>query len=108
VEDYSIIFCTVPSQEIGMIIAEDLVSDRYAACVNIVPGITSVYRWKGDVCRDNEFLLVIKTRSSLFTLIRDRITDLHPYEVPEIISCRISDVSDSYQNWLAENTLALS
>jgi periplasmic divalent cation tolerance protein len=108
VEEYAVIFCTVPSQEIGMIIAEDLVSGRYAACVNIVPGITSVYRWKGDVCHDNEFLLVIKSRSSLFTIIRDRITDLHPYEVPEIISCRLSDISDKYQHWLAENTLVQS
>ena len=107
-EDYSVIFCTVPSQEIGVIIAEDLVSGRYAACVNIVPGITSVYRWKGEVCHDGEYLLVIKSRSSLFRLVRDRITALHPYEVPEIISCRISEVSDKYQNWLAESTLSQS
>jgi periplasmic divalent cation tolerance protein len=106
VEEYSVIFCTVPSQEIGMIIAEDLVSTRYAACVNIVPGITSVYRWKGDVCHDSEFLLVIKSRTALFKTIRDRITALHPYEVPEIISCRMSEVSEKYLNWMAENTFS--
>jgi periplasmic divalent cation tolerance protein len=89
-----------------MIIAEDLVSGRYAACVNIVPGITSVYRWKDDVCHENEFLLVIKSRNSLFKTIRDRISALHPYEVPEIISCNISEASDKYLNWMAENTLS--
>ena len=89
-----------------MIIAEDLVSSRYAACVNILPGITSVYRWKGDVCHDGEFLLVIKSRSTLFKTIRDRITAIHPYEVPEIISCRISEASEKYLDWMAENTLS--
>jgi periplasmic divalent cation tolerance protein len=106
VEEYSVIFCTVPSQEIGMNIAEDLVAGRFAACVNIVPGITSVYRWKGDVCHDNEFLLMIKSRTTLFKIIRDRITTLHPYEVPEIISCSISEATEKYINWMAENTLS--
>ena len=99
-EDYCVIFCTVPSQEIGMIIAEDLVSGRYAACVNIVPGITSIYRWKGDICRDNEFLLIIKSRHALFSVIRDRILALHPYEVPEVISYHISDASEQYLKWI--------
>lgn len=89
-----------------MIIGEDLVSGRYAACVNIVPGITSIYHWKGDLCRDNEFLLIIKSRQALFEIIRDRILTLHPYEVPEIISSRISGGSEKYLNWIAENTLS--
>jgi periplasmic divalent cation tolerance protein len=105
-EDYSVILCTVPSQEIGMIISEDLVSGRYAACVNIVPGITSIYRWKGEICRDNEFLLIIKSRHALFDLIRDRIVALHPYDVPEVISCRISDSSEQYLKWIAESTMS--
>lgn len=90
-----------------MIIAEDLVSGRYAACVNIVTGITSIYRWKGDVSRDNEFLLIIKSRHALFSVIRDRILALHPYEVPEIISTTISDASEKYLNWMAESTLSM-
>jgi periplasmic divalent cation tolerance protein len=106
VEDFIFIFCTVPTEEMGVIIAEDLVSGRYAACVNIVPGLMSVYSWKGSVCHDNEFLLIIKTRSPLFERVRDRIKALHTYEVPEIISCRISDGSESYLKWLAENTLS--
>ena len=105
-EEYCVMFCTVPSQEIGMIIAEDLVSGKLAACVNIVPGLTSVYRWKGDICREPEFLLIIKSRHSLFAAARDRILALHPYEVPEVVSCRISDLSDTYMSWIVENTLS--
>ena len=89
-----------------MIIAEDLVSGRYAACVNILPGITSIYNWKDEVHRDSESLLIIKSRKALFNVIRDRIMALHPYEVPEIISCSISEANEKYLNWIAENTIS--
>ena len=87
-----------------MIIADDLVSGKYAACVNIVPGLTSMYRWKGDICRDDELLLIIKSRKRLFDDICSRIKELHPYEVPEILSCDISGGSESYLQWLADST----
>ncbi|HPC43458.1 MAG TPA: divalent-cation tolerance protein CutA [Spirochaetota bacterium] len=103
-ESFIIIFCTVPSQETGMKIADDLVSGEYAACVNIVPGLTSIYRWKGDICKDNELLLIIKSRKSLCNDIIFRIKALHPYEVPEIISCDISGGSKSYLQWLSDST----
>ena len=90
-----------------MKIADDLVKGRSAACVNIVPGITSVYRWKGDVCTDNELLLIIKSRKALFAEIQDRIRALHPYELPEIISCELSDGSEPYLNWITDSTLPL-
>src|SRR4030042_1669459 len=103
-DSHIVIYSTVPNQEVGMNIAEDLVAGRYAACVNVLPGITSVYRWKGDICRDNEFLLIIKSRNTLFDEIRDRIRLLHPYEVPEIISLSISHGSDPYLQWISDNT----
>jgi len=87
-----------------MIIADDLVSGKYAACVNIVPGLTSMYRWKGDICRDDELLLIIKSRKRLFDDICSRIKELHPYEVPEILSFDISGGSESYLQWLADST----
>lgn len=101
---YIIVYCTVPSNEDALRIAEDMVKTKRAACVNIIPGITSVYRWKGEVCRENEFFLVIKTRESLFESVRDRITAIHPYEVPEIVSLNIADGNTQYLNWVAENT----
>lgn len=88
-----------------MKIADDLVKGRAAACVNIVPGIISVYRWKGDVCTDNELLLIIKSRKALFSEIQERIRALHPYELPEIISCELSDGSEPYLNWISDSTL---
>jgi periplasmic divalent cation tolerance protein len=104
VDSYIIVYCTVPSLEIGTKIADDLVMGKCAACVNIIPGITSIYRWKGDICRDNELLLIIKSRNTLFGKIHDRIRALHPYEVPEIISCEISSGSEPYLKWITENT----
>ena len=103
-DSYIIVFCTVPSHEVGMKIANDLVSGKYAACVNIVPGLTSVYRWKGDICNDNELLLIIKSRKTLFDDICSRIKVLHPYEVPEVIYYTISGGNNLYLQWLSENT----
>jgi periplasmic divalent cation tolerance protein len=90
-----------------MKIAEDLVSGECAACVNIVPGLTSVYRWKGNICKDNELLLVIKSRGSLFDIISSRIKAIHPYEVPEIICYDISGGSEPYLLWLVDSTACL-
>jgi periplasmic divalent cation tolerance protein len=101
---YIIVYCTVPSTEIGIKIANDLVESHSAACVNIIPGLTSIYRWKGEICRDNEQLLIIKSRNSLFEKIQERIKALHPYEVPEIISYDIAEGSDRYFAWISENT----
>lgn len=97
----------MPSPDVGMKIAEDLVSLKYAACANIIPGIKSVYRWKGDICKDDELLLVIKSRGSLFDAISSRIKAKHPYEVPEIICYDISGGSEPYLQWLEESTSCL-
>lgn len=99
-----IIFCTVPSHDIGMKIADDLVSGKYAACVNILPGLTSIYRWKGDICNEKELLLIIKSRKTLFDDICVRIKALHPYEVPEIIYYSLDGGSDPYLQWLSAST----
>jgi periplasmic divalent cation tolerance protein len=104
VDNYIIVFCTVPTHEIGMKIANDLVSGKYAACVNIIAGLTSIYRWKGDICNDSELLLIIKSRKSLFDEISSRIKALHPYEVPEIIYYSITGGSEPYLQWLSDST----
>ena len=105
-DDCIIIFCTVPSRDIGLKIADDLVAGEFAACVNIIPGLTSVYRWKGAICKEEEELLVIKTRKQLFTAVCGRIRSLHPYEVPEIISSDISAGSEPYLKWISDSTRA--
>ncbi len=104
-EDYIIIYCTVPSEEVGKVIAEEIVNSRLAACVNMVNDITSIYRWKDNICRDFENLLIMKSRKTLFDKICAKIRENHPYEVPEIISVNIACGSDPYLSWIADNTL---
>jgi periplasmic divalent cation tolerance protein len=102
--EYIVIFCTVPSKDAGSKIGNALVENKAAACVNIVPGLTSIYEWKGKLCNDEECLLIIKTRKGLFERIKKEIITLHPYELPEIISLQITDGLEPYLSWINENT----
>ncbi|HQO04243.1 MAG TPA: divalent-cation tolerance protein CutA [Spirochaetota bacterium] len=101
---YIVVFCTVPSEETGHAIAESLVGKQFAACVNITGDIHSTYSWKGEVCRESERLLIIKSRPELFGDIEKEICTLHPYEVPEIISVPITQGFQPYLSWIDEMT----
>jgi periplasmic divalent cation tolerance protein len=87
------LFClsTCPDAETAARIARALVAERLAACVNRVPGVTSTYRWQGEVHDAAEVLLLIKTTRERFDALRDRLVELHPYEVPELIALDIAD-----------------
>lgn len=87
-----------------MAIADSLVGDGSAACVNIIPSVTSIYRWKGEICREGELLLLIKSREELKNRLAEQIIALHPYEVPEIISLDIDSGSEPYLKWISEST----
>ncbi|NOX38136.1 MAG: divalent-cation tolerance protein CutA [Calditrichaeota bacterium] len=100
---YITVLCTVPSQESARQIAHTLINEKLAACCNIVPGLTSVYFWKGEVCEDAELLLIIKTTAAAFESLRERIRAIHPYEVPEIIALPIIKGHQDYLNWVEEN-----
>lgn len=95
-------FSTVAGREDAERIARALVEGRLAACVNIVPGLTSVYRWKGAVETDAETLLVIKTRGERVEELRSALVGLHPYEVPELIVLPIQGGHPPYLAWLDE------
>ena len=97
---YLLIYCTCPDRALAERIAEAVVADRLAACVNIVPGITSIYRWQGEVQHDSELLLLIKTRGECYPALEARIRELHSYDVPEIIAVPIQWGSESYLAWL--------
>jgi periplasmic divalent cation tolerance protein len=103
--EHIVIFCTVPDQETADRIADTLVGGGLAACVNILPGLKSVYTWKGAVCRDSELLCVIKSRASLFGKIEAALRGVHPYEVPEIIALPIVAGHAPYIQWINDVTV---
>lgn len=102
--DKIIVLCTCGSAEDAEKISGALVESRAAACVNIVPGLTSVYRWKGAIERSAEWLLVIKSRRELFARLRAEISKLHSYEVPEILALPVVDGAEEYLAWLDRET----
>jgi periplasmic divalent cation tolerance protein len=99
-KSYLIVFCTCPDQVVAERIAGVLVEERHAACVNLVPGVTSIYRWDDQQQSDQELLLMIKTRFDRFGALKQRIGELHPYEVPEIIALPIIDGATNYLRWI--------
>jgi periplasmic divalent cation tolerance protein len=98
--DTQIVLCTVPDEAIAQRIASALVEEQLAACVNIVPGITSVYRWKGTVETAPELLLIIKTSVAVYPQLQDRIRATHPYELPEIIAVTPDGGLPEYLAWI--------
>jgi periplasmic divalent cation tolerance protein len=100
VSERVIVLSTVGSAEEAQRVATGLVEQGLAACVNVVPGVTSVYRWKGAVDRASEVLLLIKTRSERFEAVRQALVALHPYELPEIIALPIEAGHAPYLAWL--------
>ncbi|MGB7932887.1 MAG: divalent-cation tolerance protein CutA [Gammaproteobacteria bacterium] len=98
--DTQIVLCTVPNEATARRIASALVEEQLAACVNIVPGITSVYRWKGAIETAPEMLLIIKTTLGVYMRLQDRIHALHPYELPEIIAVSLDQGLPEYLAWI--------
>jgi periplasmic divalent cation tolerance protein len=98
-----VVLVTCPSQEVGETLGHTLVEERLAACVNVVPGITSFYRWEGKISRDAEILLVIKTRRMRLPALIRRVTALHPYSVPEIIALPLVGGSAPYLSWVRDS-----
>jgi periplasmic divalent cation tolerance protein len=100
---YLMILCTVPDRMTALKISSTLVEEKLTACCNIVPGINSIYRWENKIQVEPELLLIIKTRQELFSELAQRIKNLHPYEVPEIIALPILKGNRDYIKWMDEN-----
>lgn len=98
-----VVLSTAPDAATADRIAGALVERRLAACVNVVPGIRSTYRWKGQVERADETLMVIKTTRSGVAALQDAMAALHPYDVPEIVVVPVAGGSDAYLRWVVEN-----
>ena len=101
--DFQIILCTCADREQAEKIAHALVENQLAACVNILPGIHSVYRWQGNVESAAEALLLIKTRAPFSGEVQSTITALHSYEIPEFLVLPVAGGSETYLGWLTAN-----
>lgn len=93
-------YCTCPDAASAQHLAQAVVGERLAACVNRIPGIQSTYRWKGEVTTDTEELLLIKTTASRFEALKERILALHPYELPELIAVPVERGHAGYLAWV--------
>lgn len=98
--DAIVVFCTCTDQEQALRIANALVDDRLAACVNLLPPVQSIYRWQENKECAEEILLLIKTTQERFPALRERILELHSYDTPEVICMAIADGSEKYLSWL--------
>jgi len=98
-----VVLCTAGSAADAERIASALVERRLAACVNVVPGVVSIYRWKGGVERDEERLLLIKTTAARVEALRAAIAELHAYEVPEVLVLDVTGGHAPYLAWLEES-----
>jgi periplasmic divalent cation tolerance protein len=96
-----VVVTTVGTEEQAILIARELVCRRHAACVNIVPGVRSIYRWQGKVCRDSEFLLVVKSEDAEYPAIESAIRELHSYELPEILAFKVAKGEPNFLGWIA-------
>ncbi|CAM2750000.1 divalent-cation tolerance protein CutA [Deinococcus radiodurans] len=97
-----VVLVTLPPER-AQELARTLVTERLAGCVNILPGIQSIYRWDGEVAEDPESLLLIKTVGEQYPALEARIKSLHPYEVPEIVALPFDRASPEFQSWLRDS-----
>lgn len=96
--------CTCPDAGVARRIADALVGERLAACVNMLPGIASVYRWQGEVEHADEVLLIVKTRRARLQALSARIAELHPHELPEVLAVDVAGGLPAYLAWIADET----
>jgi periplasmic divalent cation tolerance protein len=99
-----VVFSTFPNPDKAAEVAKILVEERLAACVNIVPQVRSIYRWKGETCDDSEVLCVVKTTQERFDALARRLVGLHPYELPEVIALLAGDGHAPYLAWVSTET----
>jgi periplasmic divalent cation tolerance protein len=102
-EETVVILSTAPDEETAKRLAQGLIHNRLAACVNIMPGIRSIYRWQDSVQEESEAMMVIKSTRELFTQLEPWLRENHPYDVPEILALPAAAGSSEYMHWVKVN-----
>ncbi len=102
---YCIIQSTAANEEEAQKIAKHLVEKKLIACCSIIPKVKSIYTWRGEINEDNEALMIMKTKTQLYSQAEEEIKRLHSYEVPEIICISVQAGSKDYLHWISEQTL---
>jgi periplasmic divalent cation tolerance protein len=103
-----VVLCTFPDRDTAQLIGRMLVEEGLAACVNVLPGVQSIYRWQGKVEVSEEVLTVVKTTERTYGRLESRLKDLHPYDVPEIIALPVERAEAAYAKWMDEMTAGSS
>ena len=101
-EKITLVMTSVGTEQQAVEISEELIARRLATCINIVPCLRSIYRWKGKVCEDTEYLLLIKTPEKLFDAVSAAIREFHSYELPEILALPISAAEENFHEWVLQ------
>lgn len=104
----SLVLTTLPDEGTARQLARRLVDERLIACGTVIAGVASIYRWKGATEEAGEVLLLMKTREELVPRLFERAAALHPYEVPELVALRATDVAAAYAGWLRDETIEVN
>ena len=101
-DDITVVMTSVGTEQQAVEISEELIARRLATCVNIVPCLRSIYRWKGKICEDTEYLLLIKTPARLFERVSQAIREFHSYELPEILALPLATAEENFHRWVLQ------
>ena len=102
--DAVLVLTTLPNSEAAAELANRLVSEKLAACANILPALRSIYRWQGKVQDENEVLVLLKTQARHYESLKSRILALHPYDLPEVIAIPVERGHQAYLDWIVKET----
>jgi len=98
--EFIVIYCTVPNKKEGKEIAGALLEHQFAACINLIDKMESIFSWDGEICEEKEVLMIIKTKKDLFDDVKRIIHKMHSYTVPEVISLPIAQADETYLKWI--------
>ncbi len=101
-EKITLVMTSVGTEQQAVEISEELIARRLATCINIVPCLRSIYRWKGKICEDTEYLLLIKTPIKLFEEVSAAIREYHSYELPEILALPVTAAEENFHQWVLQ------